>query len=381
MREFTPGLDSAQIIAYLLQGKSAREIGRIMGYASSATAQKKIDRLVKHGYLIKHAGPDHPWITITLTGYALLEVLKQTGSATENPLTQSAKVEAPTEKGKYFRLHALQIKYWFRSPLPAENIHLIQFRDHPTRMRNLKNHSDLILEFKDFNVTVTTRALKFTDIEVRIPYEEVEDPEILLERARDLIAPEVEHIEMILQKHIPGLKLRRLANGVFDANVVRGEIALENDEIAMKVGEIQKNSNEKFRIYDRDDGKLSALVDFSTGDPEFETVHPRTFMEKMRIWKGFADDLLSGDFYERQRQFTENQMKLQETMKQLAESQNAVLSMQVKSEVIQANSFKQHDERIMQNQELIAVLTRNVFNAINELTSAVAQLSGYGGRK
>lgn len=82
----------------------------------------------------------------------------------------------------------------------------------------------------------------------------------------------------------------------------------------------------------------------------------------MRIWKGFADDLLSGDFYKRQRQFQE--------------SLNSIAELQKKSETIQVNSFKQHDERIMSTQELISTLAQNVFNAINELTKALIEISG-----
>lgn len=368
MRSFDPGLDYAQIVSYLLQGKSAREINRIMGYKSAATVQKKIDRLAKHGYIVKHQGPDHPGITITLTGYTLLEILKQSGSMTERDLTGSVNVEAPLETpGKYFRLHALQIKYWYREPLPPENIHLIQFRDHPTRLRNLRNHADLIVEFKDFNVTVTTRALKFTDIEIRLPYEEVEDPEILLEKARDMIAPEIENIERLLQRHIPRLALRRLASGALDARVVKGEIALENDEVAIKVGEIQKNSDEKFRVHDRQDGKLAAIVDFSKGPPEFETVHPKNFTEHMRIWKAWTDDLISGEFYERQRQ-------TQEMIHSISEVQK-------KQEELQANSFKQYDERVNQHVDLINNLATQFFHALDELKNYVVQTSGYGGKR
>ena len=367
MRDFNPGFDYAQIVSYLLQGKSAREINRILGYKSSSTVQKKINRLAKHGYVVKHMGPDHPGITITLTGYTLLELLNQKGSTVEKNLTQSLKVEAPVEKSaKFFRLHALKIKYPYRERLPPENIHLITFRDHPTRLKNnLRNHVDLVVEFKDFNITVTTKSLIFTNLEVRLPYEEVEDPEILLEKARELFEPEVENIESILRKHIPRLALKRLAGNILDARVVKGEIALENDESAIKIGEIQKDSEEKFRIYDREDGKLSAIVDFSKGPAEFETVHPQKFVDKMRIWKAWADDLLSGDFFERQRKFQE--------------SLEAMQQIQKKQEELQANSFKQHDERIDQHLDLINNLATQFFHALDEMRQIMAQASGFGG--
>ena len=367
MREFVPGFDYAQIVSYLLQGKSAREINRIMGYKSSATVQKKINRLAKHGYVAKHMGPDHPGITITLTGYTLLELMREKGSTIGKGITQSSKVEAPIEKSaKFFRLHALKVKYPYREAIPAESIHLIQLRDHPTKLKtNLKNHADLFISFTDFNVTVTTRSLIFTNIMVRLPYEEVEDPEILLEKAREMFEPEVENIEMILRKHIPRLALRRLAGGVLDGKVIRGEIALENDESAIKIGEIQKNSDEKFRIYDRDDGKLSALVDFSKGPAEFETVHPQKFVDKMRIWKAWVDDLLSGDFFERQKNF-------QNSLESLAQRQQ-------KQEELQSTSFRQHDERLNQHLDLLNNLATQFFHALDELKNVVAQSSGYGG--
>lgn len=334
-----------------------------MGYRSAGTAQKKIDRLAQYGYIVKHHGPDHPEITITLSGYSLLEALKQNGNGTEKPLTGSFKVEAPAEKRKkFFRLHALQIKYWLREQIPEENIHLIQFRDHPTRLRNLRNHCDLIVEFKDFNVTVTTRALKITGIEVRLPYEEVNDPDVLLEKAGDIIAPEIENIEGMLSKHIPGLKLRRLAGGVLDANVVKGEIAIENDGAAINIGKIQKQTGEKFKVYDRKDGKLAAIVDYSKGPPEFETIHPQNFVEHIRTWKAFADDLLSGEFYEKQRKFQE--------------SLQSIVDLQKKQEELQANSFKQFDERINQHLDLINGLAAQFFHALDELKNYMAQNTG-----
>lgn len=349
MRTFNPGPEYSQIISHLLTGKSAREIGRIMGYKSGGTVSKKIKRLINHGYLINHTGPDNRFYSITLKGYSILG-----NKWAEESSTQSGKVEALVENSdKFYRLHALQIKYWLKTPLPAENIHIISFKDHPTHLRNLRNHSDLIVEFKDFNVTVSTRAIKFTNLEVRMPYKEVYDPHTLLTKAMDLIEPEVEHIESLLSKHIPGLKLRRLANNVLDAIVTRGEIAIENDELAINVGKIQKDTGEKLRIYDPDDGKISEIVDFSKGPAEFESVHPKKLIENLEIYKQFLDDLNSGEFYDR--------------INKIVEVQEKTMQIQEKQEEIQKNAFSQFDERINEHLNLVNNLATQFFHALDEL--------------
>ena len=62
MRTFNPRPEYFQIISYLSTGKAAREIGRIMGYKSGGTVSKKIKRLIDHGYLINHTGPDNRFL-------------------------------------------------------------------------------------------------------------------------------------------------------------------------------------------------------------------------------------------------------------------------------------------------------------------------------
>jgi len=351
MRTFNPGQEYSQIIYYLLRGKSAREIGRIIGYKSGGTVSKKIKKLINYGYLINHAGPDNRFYSITSKGYSILKRVEKSS-------TQSVKVEARTEKpDKFYRLHALQIKYWLKTPLPAENIHIISFKDHPTHLRNLRNHSDLIVEFKDFNVTVSTRAIKFTNLEIRMPYNEVDDPDILLTKAMDIINPEVEHIESLLSKHIPGLKLKRLANNVFDAIVTRGEIAIENDELAIDVGQIQRNTGEKLKIYDQYDKNISEIVDFSKGPAEFESVHPKRLIENLEIYKQFLDDLNSGKFYER--------------INKIVETQEKEIQIQEKQEEIQKNAFNQFDERINEHLNLVNNLATQFFHALDELKNYI----------
>lgn len=356
-REFIPGMNHARIVSYLLEGKSVREIAR-KSNQNPGNIMRTIKRLESHGYIVREVRTTQVIYTLTIMGFSLLEMLgDHKGNTPEKSLT-GVNIGATPERNspKMWRLHALQFKIPLVEALRAEDIHLIQFRDHPTKLRNLKNHSDLIVEFQNFTVTLSTRSIKITGIEVRTPYEE-EEPETLLEKAKEIFSPEIENIEMILRKKFPRVRLRRLARGVIDINVVKGELALENDDLAVKVGDIQKKTNQKLKVYDPEDGVLSEIVDFSNGPPEFEGVHPKKFIDHMTIYKNFLDDLNSGKFYQTIGQIVESQKQMQEAQERILE--------------IHKDGFKQHDERINQVLDVVERLAVSINSTIQNLVTAI----------
>lgn len=362
MREFKPTLDHAWIVRHLLAQKSIREIARILK-KSPKTILFAVRRLEKHGYIIRQVRSDHSFYSLTLSGFSLLQMVK--GNTTEKTLTEGLKRETPTEKNrKYWRLHALQFKIPLREPIPSESIHLIQFKDHPTRLRNLQNHSDLIVDFQDFTCTLTTRALKITGIQIRLPYEDIEDPEILLEKATEIFMPEIENLESIFRKHFPRLRLRRLANNTIDVKVVKGELALEEDELAVKVGDIQKKTGEKLKVYDPEDKKLSMIVDFSMGPPELEGVHPQKFIDTMQVYKGFLEDLTSGKFYKRF-----------EAIQQVQEQQQQILK---KTEELALDHTKRTDESISQVVDMVKQISVQFYSSLNELKDVLVSMRRQG---
>ena len=362
MRPFTPTPKHSIIASMLLQGKPIREIARNLN-ENPGTLLRTIKRLEKYGYITRDVRSSASIYSLTLLGYSLLQMRKENkGNSTENPLTQSNIRATPTEKPKQFwRLHALQFKIPFVEAFSPESIHLIQIKDHPTRLRTLNNHSDLIVSFQDFSCTISTRALKITGIQIRLPFEEVEDPEILLEKARDVFMPEIENLEMIFRKHFPRLRFRRLANNVIDVKVVKGELALEQDLLAMKVGDIQKETGEKLRIYDPEDGKLSEIVDFSMGPdiPEFESVHPKKFIDNMRVYKAFLEDLNSGKFYERFEKIQKVQEEQQEILK--------------KTQEISMENIKRNDEAISQVVDMIQKISIQFYSSLNDLKNVLME--------
>ena len=358
MRVFKPTVQHAWIARHLLAQDSIRGIARFL-HKSPKTVLYAVNRLEKHGYIEKQVKSDHSYYTLTNLGYALLEMLK--GNTTENILTESVKRETLTEKHqKFWRLHALQFKIPLREAIPSESIHLIQFKDHPTRLRNLQNHADLIVEFQNFTCTLTTRALKITGIQVRLPYEDIEDPEILLQKAAEIFMPEIENLESIFRKHFPRLKLRRLANNTIDVKVVKGELALEADELAVKVGDIQKKTGEKLKVYDPEDKKLSMIVDFSMGPPELEGVHPKKFIETMQIYKGFLEDLTSGKFYKRF-----------EAIQEVQEEQQTILK---KTQELSKDLTVRTDESINQVIDLIQKISVQFYSSLEEMRKVVVEL-------
>ena len=362
MREFKPTIYHAWIVRHLLAQKSIREISRIMG-RTPKNILFAIQRLADKGYVIKEVRSDHSFYSLTLLGYSLLQMLKnEEGNTTEKTLTEGLKRETPTEKpSQFWRLHALQFKIPLKERLPPESIHLIQFRDHPTRIRKLENHSDLIVDFQDFSVTLTTRAIKVTGIQIRLPYQEVDSTEELLRQAAEVFMPEIENIEMILRKHFPRVKLRRLANNVLDVQVVKGELALEGDVLAVKVGKIQKETGEKLKVKDPVDGKTAFIVDFSTGEgPEAEGVHPKNFAEHMQIYKNFLDDLISGKFYERFEVISHVQEEQQEILK--------------KTQELNKDLTVRTDESINQVIDLIQKMSVQFYSSLEEMRKVVVEL-------
>ncbi len=363
MKHFVPSVKHAMIASMLLQGKPVREIARRMNQ-NPGTFSRIVKRMEKNGYITRQFRSHHTQYSLTLLGYSLLDMIRtgsHKGNGTENSLTGSVIRATPTEKSRQFwRLHALQFKIPFVEAFRPESIHLIQFKDHPTRLRTLNNHSDLIVEFQNFICTITTRALKISGIQIRLPYEDVEDPEILLDKAKDVFMPEVENLEMLFRKHFPRLRFRRLANNVIDVRVVKGELALEQDLLAMKVGDIQKETGEKLRVYDPEDGKLSEIVDFSMGPPEFESVHPKKFIDNMQIYKAFLEDLNSGRFYERMEAIQKVQQEQQEILK--------------KTQEMGLDNMKRTDEGISQVIELVQKVSLQFYSSLNDLKDAIASI-------
>ena len=365
MKHFVPSVKHAMIASMLLQGKPVREIARRMNQ-NPGTFSRTVKRMEKNGYITKQFRSHHTQYSLTLLGYSLLDMIRtgsDKGNTTENSLTGSVIRATPTEKPRQFwRLHALQFKIPFVEAFRPDSIHLIQMKDHPTRLRNLNNHADLIVEFQDFSCTITTRALKITGIQIRLPYEEIEDPEVLLEKARDMFMPEIENLEMIFRKHFPRLKLRRLANNILDVRVVKGELALEQDALAIKVGAIQKETGEKLKVYDPEDGKLSEIVDFSMGPdvPEFESVHPGKFIDNMQVYKGFLEDLNSGKFYQR----FEAIQKIQEEQQQLLK----------KTQELAMEHTQRTDESISQVVDMVQKISLQFYSSLNDLKTAIVSM-------
>ena len=359
MRPFVPTPKHAWIASMLLQGKPLREISRVLKQ-NPGTLSRIIKRMERNGYIVRQLRSTFAQYSLTLLGYSLLSMLhdeKEKGNGTENSLTGSVIRATPTEKPRQFwRLHALQFKIPFVEAFRPDSIHLIQFKDHPTKLRNLNNHSDLIVNFQDFTCSITTRALKITGIQIRLPYEDIDDPDILLEKARDVFMPEIENLEMLFRKHFPKLRLRRLANNVIDVKVLKGELALEQDTLAINVADLQRKTGEKLQIRDPQDGKLSFIFDNSFG-PEAESVHPNKFIYNMQIYRGFLNDLFSGKFYEKF-----------EAIQKIEEGQQRILK---KHQELSLEQTQRTDESISQVIEMVQRMSVQFYSSLNDLKSAI----------
>lgn len=360
-RTLIPSPRHSEILKRILIGNPLRQIAKELKI-NPGNLTRTVNRLVRDQYLIRVLRSNHVQYGLTLKGYGLLSDQIQRDNMTENnPHVIRQKTALIEKPKKYWRLHRLQFKIPYVNPLKSSSIHLIELKDHPVKLRRLYNHDDLIVQFQDFVCTLTTRALKISGIQIRVPYEEVEDPQVLLDRAAAIFAPEIENLERMFRKFYPEIRLRRMANNVFDIRIAIGELAIEADELAMNVDKITKQTGQKLRIYDPEDKKLSLIVDNSFG-PEFESVHPRKFMDNMEIYQSFLTDLVSGKFYGSLNEISEGLKSLQEEHK--------------KSIELQANGYKQSDDRIMQVVDLIEKLALTVNRSISELTERITQFKG-----
>lgn len=366
-RTLIPSDRHAMILKRILGGDPLREISRTMKI-DPGNLSRIIKRLVQYGYLVKLYRSNHVQYSLTLEGHALLSKYIHTKQLTKGNLDtkgnnhmvreETTETEKPV---KYWRLHRLQFKIPFVVPLKSSSIHLIKLKDHPVKLRELWNHNDLIVYFQDFVCTLTTKALKITGIQIRLPYEDVTDPHELLDKAAQVFMPEIEHLEAFFQRYYP-IKLKRLSKNVFDVKLVIGELAIEQDELALKVDVIQKETHKKLRIYDPEDGRLSMEVDCSRGHPELESKHRHKFMDNIEIYQGFLTDLISGKFYQSLTVLSEGIATLEATSKKVMD--------------LHADGFRQHDERIGQITDLIEKLALTVNKSIGDLTDKVAQIGG-----
>lgn len=369
-RTLIPSPRHALILKMILAGNTQRQISKALKI-SPPNLSRIIRRLEKYQYLVRLYRSNHVQFTLTLNGYGLLsskipkepiDKITQGDQIDKGNYHMETQEATITEKPrKYWRLHRLQFKIPFIEPLKSNEIHLIKLKDHPVKLRALWNHNDLIVEFQNFVCTLTTRALKITGIQIRMPYEEVEDPHELLDKAAQIFMPEIENLEAFFKKYYP-IKLKRMSNNVFDVKLVIGELAIEQDELALNVDTVSKKTGQKLRVYDPEDGTLSMIVDKSMGPPEIESKHKRKFMDNMEIYQSFLTDLISGKFYQGLTALSEGISSLETSSKKIMD--------------LHSEGYKQHDERINQVMDLIEKLALTVNKSIMDLTDKIAQIGG-----
>ena len=132
----------------------------------------------------------------------------------------------------------------------------------------------------------------------------------------------------------------------FEMETAKLEIALTNDGLAQRVGIIQKETGQKLHVYN-DKGELDWIVDFSTGDPEIESVNkdPGRAIQNMEVYHKFLKGLTRGDFSPEKMQDAIG--ALYDTTMQLAESnrllqeRNRLLELQLEKKDTEISEMKE----------------------------------------
>jgi hypothetical protein len=93
--------------------------------------------------------------------------------------------------------------------------------------------------------------------------------------------------------------------------------------------------------------------------PEFESVHPAKFIDNMRVYKAFLEDLNSGKFYERF-----------EKIQKVQEEQQDILK---KTQEISMDNIKRNDESISQVLDTIQKISIQFYSSLNDLKNVLME--------
>lgn len=308
------------VLDLLGQGKTQEEIASILGRNKSSVS-RMVKRIQEHGLVRNPVRTNRKIFSLENDGYNVVKAVReqvQTKSATSKEQLFHQVGEKSNFPGKpkmEFRLHALLLEFPLVSPINLKkSMRTFRFEDHPTLLKDISNprlrelysektgngHTDLIFDYKDFTVTLTTRTLIITDLRIVLPFDSVHNAQELFTRVIDIISPEIAFLESRFQAVFKGFHIKKGIEGLNSSYVLdtaRLEIALTNDGLAVKAGQIQKETGEKLRVYNNQ-GELDWIVDFSTGAPEIESVNrdPGTALRNMEIYNKFLKDLTAGYF-------------------------------------------------------------------------------------
>jgi hypothetical protein len=302
-------LVNLQILDLLSQRIGIRQIGKAIGMSHIAVRNRILRALLPSGLVIKDATGNYQIIRSAFEAFmkesnqnrgetsfaernsatgnllhsfsgSIVNGSDQTGDAIINKRGKNDPFPGKT------RIHNLRYKIPLKNTLNLEQLTMpVSMKNYPANIVKMSNWYKIDLTFQNFRAFVTTKSCIIYGIKATgSHFDETID---ILDRAWQLVEPDLDKLENILRRLHPKIKFRRDDKGIIVAEILTMEIADEQDQ-----GAIYMLRNRPYYVVrEPHTGKLKFVLDRSTGLPEVEAVDPVTGINDYENLRNFKMSL------------------------------------------------------------------------------------------
>ncbi len=280
--------DQIEICRLIHEGYSSHKIAAFM-HCSQPNIFKKIKKLKQEGYVrVKDK-----FYYVTDSAMAVVKISDNLTGTKEVISPQSIDNPLPNTENKpasQQRLHNFQVKYALKSTVDEQaRLFIAKAKEFGTpRLRKLKHHTDVIIDWDDITFIITTKSLIVTDIEESAPQgTSTYDLIFSCFQKADSVVTE---IEAKLRRRSPWFSLvREGQKNILKGEIIKIELAHTHDIIAEHVERVDNAS--RFIVYRPGTTEPDVLVDHSHDKLEFEFVNKKTAIEYNEQYRQMKNDL------------------------------------------------------------------------------------------
>lgn len=278
-----------EILGLLNQRVGLRGIAKALGMSHVAVRNRILRDLVPSGLVIKDATGNYQTIKATFKAFtngssqnsreingtnenlqhdfsgSIVNGSGQTGDGMVNNRIINDPFPGKT------RIHNLRYKIPLKNTLNHEQLTMpVSMKNYQASIVKMSNWYKIDLTFQNFRAFVTTKSCIIYGIKATgSHFEETID---ILDRAWQLVEPDLDKLENVLRKMHPKIKFRRDDKGIIVAEILTMEIADEQDRGAIYM----LRNRPYYVVIEPHTGRRKFVLDRSTGMPEVEAVDPVT---------------------------------------------------------------------------------------------------------
>ena len=293
-----------EILDLLEQRVGLRGIGKALGMSHVAVRNRILRALVPCGLVIKDATGNYQIIKATFKAFtngssqnsreingtnenlqhdfsgSIVNGSGQTGDGTINNRVINDPFPGKT------RIHNLRYKIPLKNTLNHEQLTMpVSMKNYQASIVKMSNWSKIDLTFQNFRAFVTTKSCIIYGIKATgSHFEETID---ILDRAWQLVEPDLDKLENVVRKMHPKIKFRRDDKGIIVAEILTMEIADEQDRGAIYM----LRNRPYYVVIEPHTGRRKFVLDRSTGMPEVEAVDPVTGITDYENFRKFKTNL------------------------------------------------------------------------------------------